>query len=67
MGQADAAVYIKHDDFRRMPLMHPVYPLPGQIGKRGEVLIGGQMVRAHKRPKGARSHGRAAWHCEPWP
>ena len=45
MGRADAAVHIKHDHLRRMPLMHPVYPLPGKIGKRGEIFLGGQNLR----------------------
>ena len=42
MGRTGAAVHIKHDHLRRMPLMHSVYPLPGKIGKRGEIFLGGQ-------------------------
>ena len=45
MGRTDAAVHIKHDHLRRMPLMHPVYPLPGKIGKRGEIFLSGQNFR----------------------
>ena len=29
--------------------MHPVYPLPGKIGKRGEIFLGGQNF-VSKRP-----------------
>ena len=31
--------------------MHPVYPLPGKIGKRGEIFLGhGEELPVSKRP-----------------
>jgi hypothetical protein len=45
MGRADAAVHVEHDCLGRMPPMHPINPLPRQIGQRGEVLVGGKELR----------------------
>ena len=45
MGRADGTVHVKDDHLRRVPVMHTVDPLPGKIGKRGEVLLGGQNLR----------------------
>ncbi len=43
--RADAAVHVEDDHLRRATLMHTVDPLPGKIGKRGEVFLGGQNLR----------------------
>ena len=45
MGRADAAIHIEDDPLRRATVMHTVDPLPGKIGKRGEVSLGGQNLR----------------------
>ena len=45
MGRADAAVHVENDLRRRVPVMNPVNPSAGKIGKRGEVFFGGQNLR----------------------
>ena len=45
VGRADAAVHVEDDLRRRATVMHTVDPLPGKIGKRGEVFLGGQNLR----------------------
>ena len=45
MGRADAAIHIEDDPRRRATVMHTVDPLPGKVGKRGEVFLGGQNLR----------------------
>ena len=45
IGRADARVHVEHDAVRRAAAMHPVDPLPGEIGERGEVLITRQPLR----------------------
>ena len=42
---ADAAVPVENDLRRRVPVMHTLDTLPGKIGKRGEILLGGQNLR----------------------
>lgn len=42
---ADAAVPVENDLRRRVPVMHTLDTLPGKIGKRGEILLGGQNFR----------------------
>jgi hypothetical protein len=43
--RADAAVHIEDNLCRRATVMHTVDPLPGKIGKRGEVFLGAQNLR----------------------
>ena len=45
MGRADAAVHVENDLRRRVPVMHTLDTLPGKIGKRGEIFLGGQNLR----------------------
>ena len=45
MGRADAGIHVENDLRRRVPVMNPVDPLAGKIGKRGEVFLGGQNLR----------------------
>ena len=45
MGWADAGIHVENDLRRRVPVMNPVNPSAGKIGKRGEVFFGGQNLR----------------------
>ena len=43
VGRADAAVHVEDNHLRRAAVMHIVDPLPGKIGRRGEIFLGGQI------------------------
>ncbi len=45
VGRADATVHVENDLRRRAMAVHTVDPMPGKIGKRGEVFLGGQNLR----------------------
>ncbi len=48
-------IHVEHDGPGRMPRVHPVNPLPRQIGRCGEVLVTGRELRLQSsHPAGAR-------------